>query len=246
MTLDQNFAEGVREQLIATARGSSPIAARTRHTRIALGLGSAIGAASLLTAGALVVAGITPGSHIVSELGGAVSESNTGTATVELGERPSTANAVQFTITCTSAGAFEVSYADTYGPSGTSWVCSDTPDLSEGTVPVGHTVTLAEQPLAEGETSFVVTTDPGTTWNVVAQYANSVTTDWGVNANGQTYGTPNENGSPDLTAAQATNGEVGYIYSDQQMNDTQQAPHTLPVYESDGVTVIGEFPIGDS
>jgi hypothetical protein len=239
MTLDSRFAAGMREQLIDTVSGGSQLARSVHRRRLAVGVVGIAVAAALLTAGTLVVVGGEPGGHIVTPFGNPVAESNTGTATVELGERPAGANAVSFSITCTSAGAFEVSYADTYGPSGTSWECG-----GGSILPVGHTITIAEHPLAAGQTSFVVTTDDDTTWTVEAQYATSVTTPWGINANGQTYGTPNENGIPDLTAAQATNGKVGYYESDAMWDGAEG--DTLPVYESDGTTVIGEFRIDSS
>ncbi len=251
MTLDTRFAAGMREQLIDTASGTSPLARGLHRRRIALGVVGTAAAAALLTAGTLVAVGGVPGEHLVTGLGNEVTQSFTGSATVELGVPTAAANAVSFEITCTSAGAFDVEFAD---GTGLSWECSDTPGLNErttddpydSTLPVGHVVTVREQLLAAGETSFGVTTGASTTWTITSQYATSVTTPWGINANGQTYGTANEKGIPDLTAAQATNGEVGYIYSDELMNDSRQDFHTIPVYESDGVTVIGEFPIGDS
>ena len=252
MTLDSNFAASVRDQLVETAAGRSALARHTHRTRLALGVVAGVAVAGLLTAGAIVAAGI-PGDHIVTSLGPAVTESHTGTASVELGARPEGANAVSFSITCMSAGAFSVTYADTYGPSGVLWECSDTPGLNDrttddpydSTLPVGHVVSVKEQPLAAGETSFVVTTDPGTTWTVSARYANSVTTDWGVNANGQTYGAPNEKGAPDLIPVRATNGAIGYSYWSDFMSHGDEGD-TFPVYESDGTTVIGEFYIGNS
>jgi hypothetical protein len=271
MTFDTKFAAGVREQLVDTAAGITSLAKHTHRTRLALGLAAGAVAAGLLTAGAIIATGI-PGEHIVTGLGSAVTQSHTGTATVELGTRPQGANSVSFSITCTSAGVFSVTYADTYGPSGTEWECSDTPGLNDrttddpydSTVPVGHVVTIKEQALATGETAFVVATDATTTWTISARYANSVTTDWGVNANGQTYGVPNEKGFPDLEAVADMDGNIAYIYSaqiwagipaDLPENATQQeidawnAEHaddvtSIPAYKSDGVTIIGEWVTG--
>jgi len=61
-----------------------------------------------------------------------------------------------------------------------------------------------------------------------------------MNANGQTYGVPNERGIPDLEAVYASNCEIGYVYR----TDPRSEGHSIPVYESDGETVIGEFWIG--
>jgi hypothetical protein len=252
MTLDTKFAAHVRAQLVDTAAGSTSLAKRTHRTRIAIGLTAGVAAAALLTAGAIVATGI-PGSHIVTPVGTVVTQSHTGTATVELGPRPDGVNAVSFSITCTSAGAFELTHPESDQGTGTVWVCSDTPGLNEATevdpyditLPVGHVTHIKEQPLEPGATSFVVQTDPGTTWTITARYATSVTTEWGVNADGQTYGTPNEKGNPDLIAVQATNGAIGYSYWTDFMSHGKQGD-TFPVYESDGTTVIGEFFIGNS
>lgn len=251
MTLDTRFAAGMREQLIDTAAGTSPLAKRTRRTRLAIAAAAGITAAALLTAGA-IVATVMPGEHIVTDAGAVVTQSYTGTATVELGARPDGANAVAFSITCTSAGAFSLTFPDPTGDTGILWVCSDTPGLNEATeidpydstLPVGHVTRVKEQALLPGATSFAVTTDPGTTWTISAHYVTSVTTDWGVNANGQTYGTPNEKGSPDLIPVQATNGAIGYSLSSDFMTYGDEGD-TFPVYESDGTTVIGEFYIGN-
>ena len=76
----------------------------------------------------------------------------------------------------------------------------------------------------------------------------------GTNERGQSLGTADTTEAlPDLVAAIATNGRTGYINSttlDTEMptNPAQaaatgrtQAPPTVPVYDRDGVTVIGEF-----
>ena len=81
------------------------------------------------------------------------------------------------------------------------------------------------------------------------------------NANGQTYGSSSGvsfDSQPDLILAIATNGRTGYISRDaMEAVDgsnvsslaqaaaymSQDASHTIPVYEQDGTTVIGSFAI---
>lgn len=81
------------------------------------------------------------------------------------------------------------------------------------------------------------------------------------NANGQTYGSSSGvtyGSQPDLILAVATNGRTGYISRDaMEAVDgssvsslsqaaaymSQDASHTIPVYEKDGTTVIGTFVI---
>lgn len=247
MTLDTQFAAGMREQLIDTAAGRGPVAARSRRTRLAVGVGSAAVAVALLTAGAVIAANL-PGEHIVTDLGTSSTASFTGTSTVELGAPPEGANSISFSISCSSAGAFSVTFAD---GSGISWECSDTPgpresttiDPYDQTVPVGHVVNVTDQLLADGEDSFVVETGASTAWSIEWRFANSVTTDWGVNANGDTYGVPNERGVPTLHAVLASNCEFGYVYFDDFMSATDG--DATPVFESDGETVVGEFWTGN-
>lgn len=83
--------------------------------------------------------------------------------------------------------------------------------------------------------------------------------DWPRNAAGQTYGVQgNSSVAPDLIRVQATNGETGYVYSKQlaaldgpaptspkEALDWQKAhvgeTVSIPVYLSDGKTVVGQF-----
>lgn len=77
------------------------------------------------------------------------------------------------------------------------------------------------------------------------------------NESGQTWGTP-ETGAldPELVLAEATNGEVGYVFSSDLIgpeysspqeayeaspSTSQESPGSIPVYAVDGATVIGEF-----
>jgi hypothetical protein len=83
--------------------------------------------------------------------------------------------------------------------------------------------------------------------------------DWPRNATGQTYGVQgNSSVAPDLIKVLATNGKTGYVYSKQlaaldgpaptspkEALDWQKAHEgetvSIPVYLSDGKTVVGEF-----
>ena len=68
-----------------------------------------------------------------------------------------------------------------------------------------------------------------------------------------TYGVANDNGTPDLIAAIATNGRTGYVYARDleqpapttlQLGTPPGETRTIPVYTSDGQTEIGPFLIG--
>lgn len=85
--------------------------------------------------------------------------------------------------------------------------------------------------------------------------------DYPVNDRGQTYGVDSERieDEPDLIRAEATNGRVGYVmatdlappdfkspeeamaWSEEQEN--RSTPESVPVYASDGKTLVGEFTI---
>jgi hypothetical protein len=120
-------------------------------------------------------------------------------------------------------------------PESTGWNCATR----------STTVHIDDGYLALGSTSITVTADPGTTWTAVVHYARSMTLPWAVNAHGQTYGgVDKEYGAPDLQGARATNGRDGYIVTKQF--DAFRGCGYLPVYESDGTTVIGRFSIGIS
>ena len=77
-----------------------------------------------------------------------------------------------------------------------------------------------------------------------------------VNASGQTFGRGDGEVDPDLIRAQGTNGEVGYVLKTDLLGPElsspeevaewlrefpQDRPRDIPLYESDGRTVIGTF-----
>ena len=77
--------------------------------------------------------------------------------------------------------------------------------------------------------------------------------EFGVNDNGQTYGSGLLSTTPDLIAAIGVGGVHGYV-SDEELtrvglkshpeDSTLYSPKTIPLYDKDGQTVIGEFAIG--
>lgn len=234
-TLDPILASAIENELAALGAKNSRL---QRHQRRARGVSAAIGTialAGVLTGGAIVISNF-PGETTTTPLGGIVAGKFTGTASIDLGARPAGAGAVILDVTCTEGGTMVVPLAGEHHDTAT-WDCSnpirkDTTHITNGRLP------------AAGSTSITITADPGTQWSVTAQYASRSTTAWGVNDNGQTYGAPNENGLPDLSAAQATNGKLGYILNTELVSINHDG--SINVYESDGTTVIGKFPIGDN
>lgn len=197
-----------------------------------------------------------PGGTRVTHLSEPVTVTETGTATVELGEKPPGATGVAMVLDCLSPGDF------TY-PDGAGMIC-DAGDAGETSVAeedfvVGSYVI----DLAEGVNRIEIRATEGASWRLTTSYVSSEVTDWGVNANGETYGVENENGSPDLLAVTATNGESGYArvaemnaafgpqptspeHALEMQEDRAGQTISVPVYESDGETVIGEFVFGES
>jgi hypothetical protein len=119
-------------------------------------------------------------------------------------------------------------------------------------------------PLGPGVDSVTITTSANASWTLRASYVNQVTTSWGVNAKGETYGVQNQQGTPDLLAVVIDHGKVhGYVESSElncaaggDVNSPAEASKwdkesknrnvSVPVYNSDGTTVIGTFVTGDA
>ncbi|WP_217181140.1 hypothetical protein [Streptomyces sp. AC495_CC817] len=232
--MERTFAESVERELAAIGTGRSRLQRtqrRMRATTIAVGSLALVG--SLTGASVMVLNGL-PGETEITPAAEEVTGSHTGTAEIELGPVPAGADRIVLDITCSDGGVMEVPTrpGQGAGASSVSWNCSDPRE--------GDTVHIQDALLPAGcETGIVITAAPGTSWTYVARYASSVTSDWGVNDSGETFGVPNDSGVPDLIRAQATNGESGYI-RDSEMGITG----CIPVYESDGATKIGLFPNG--
>lgn len=197
-----------------------------------------------------------PGATRVTLLSERVTVTETGTATVELGEKPPGATGVAMVLDCLSAGDF------TY-PDGAGMIC-DAGDAGETRVPEEDFVVASYViDLAEGADTVEIRATEGASWRLTTAYVSTEVTEWGVNSNGQTYGVPNDNGEPDLIPVIATNGRSGYALV-AEMNaaygpEPTSPEHALemqeeragglvrvPVYESNGETVIGEFVFGES
>lgn len=233
--MDPTLADAVRGELASIGTKNSLLQRHQRRSR-ALALTIGVVAVAGVTMGAAVVVNNLPGTTTIAPLGSIVTATHTGTATIDLGAAPAHADAVILDLTCLS-------------PQGTVTVPTDNSINSSGDS-VTTECSMVESPThiddgllpKAGTTTMTITADPGTSWKIVAQYASSATSAWGVNPNGQTYGVPNGKGMPDLQSAQATNGKVGYISTKQILSFPGKG--YLNVYESDGTTVIGQFPIG--
>ncbi|MDP9983310.1 hypothetical protein J2W14_002723 [Pseudarthrobacter oxydans] len=241
--VDDRFSNALRAELVAQVHPPAPVRAR-RHTRVWLG-GGALAGAFLFGGIGATAAGLfqIPGTEQVTPLASPVMEIHTGTATVGLGEPPAGATGIEMTLTALSPGWFQ--FPDGASASFTE-ISTDSRFNSSG-----YTI-----PLAPGQDSITIRTDPGNRWQLSAKYVEQERTQLGVNAKGETYGVESpENGAPDLIAVMATNGSSGYAYAkdlyggpmptspdDAAKNfNTPRPPREIPVFLSDGETQVGVF-----
>jgi hypothetical protein len=243
LRVDDRFSNALEAELVARVQKSSPARIR-RRLRLWLSAGALAGAGLLGGIGA-AAAGffVLPGAEQVTPLASPVTETYTGTATVELGEPPEGTTGIELKLTALTPGWFAF-------PDGAN--ASFTQDDTDGRLNESR-YTL---PLNPGQHSVTITTDPESRWQLTAKYVKQVRTRLGVNAKGETYGVESpENGTPDLIAVMATNGASGYVYArelyggpmptspeDAVKNfNTPRPPREIPVYLSDGKTTAGIF-----
>ncbi|WP_146071033.1 hypothetical protein [Cryobacterium sp. Y57] len=192
-----------------------------------------------------------PGAQEVTEFGASVVKTATGTDTVQLDAVPDGATGVFVSLTCLTPGTF--TFED-----GASIGCT-MDDVGQATGGGSYTLTLSP-----GQQSITITTPLESSWTITATSVSERTTEWAVNDNGETYGALNEGGEPDLIAVIATNGNEGFVHAGElaHADGSEQAATftspeqalawqdsmagknvSVPVYQNDGETRIGEFTI---
>ena len=238
ITNTEDRAVALRAALVATVSR----APRRRRWRIVVASGAG-GLLALGGAAAAADAWLLPGADEVVAMGSVVTVTEVGDAQVDLGPAPAGATHVDFTFTCLDPGTFHF------------------PDGSWGTCDQGYVgmLTGGSMSLDHAHNPFLFTMTAGARWTATLQYVSRERTAYGVNAKGDTYGVMGSDFTePDLVSAIATNGREGYVYAKELEGPTPSSPaealrwqeeHTgevtrIPVYLSDGETVIGEFQIG--
>jgi hypothetical protein len=252
LEMDPVFTAALREVLVATVEDTPRV---RRRWRWRLGAGMFVGS-TLVAGGVALAAGVfsPPGAPIDTPLGSIVTVTRTGSATIDIGPPPARATDLSLTLTCLTVGTFDF-------PNGSSVSC-DAADLS-------HPPPAARQasevvPLSPSEHTVTIDTSANASWTLQAMYVNRVTTPWGINASGESYGVQNKNGTPDLIAVVVDQGKTqgyvkaaeincaagGDVESPAQALDWDKASQnrniSIPVYESNGTTVIGTFIVGDA
>ena len=237
--------EAAIRRLILEHAATAPKPARARRHRWWVGAGIFTGVGLVGGAGAVAAGFFTePGGDIVTEVAVPSEGDYMGTQTIDLGPAPEGATHISTELTCLSAGTL-------YWEDGASMGC--------GPKDIGTRPALYTMPLKPGQHSTEVrTSTPEVRYRLKATYVNQTPTEWAVNENGDTYGAANGKGEPDLVSVIATNGKLGYAYSKDlqgpEINNPQEAIEYMetmkgttlmvPVYESDGETVIGDFQMG--
>ena len=239
-----DVARAVREELTAIGTKRSRLQRHQRRVRM-LSISIAAVLVAGVSTGAAIVVNAFPGSTTVTPVGGVRSTTHTGTGALELGPVPKGATRVIVTVRCVnpqgSISIKAVPQVKTDPFEVATFYCTGGGSVDpQGRVHPWH-MKDALLPVP-GSTSITITADPGTTWTVAGQYATSSMTPWAKNAKGEAYGQCNIDGCPQLIGARATNGKDGFVLTTQF--ETFQGNGYIPVYESDGTTVIGRFSIG--
>lgn len=247
--MSTEFREALRTELVHRAELAQQ---RRRVLRWRWITGGTLGV--LLAGGATFAAADLfnqPGAPATSTVAEESTVTGTGTRTIDLGPAPNTATGVWVDITCLTAGTYEL------GAGGASLTCTEDDAGTE------HGRAWGPFPLSVlQDDAFTLATSSDAAWELTLAYVNEETTDWAMNQSGQTYGVENGNGSPDLIAVIASNGRGGYVHrTDLEEADGTAAARefsspeealrwqeeragktfTVPVYEADGTTLIGEF-----
>jgi hypothetical protein len=250
--MSEEFRQALRTELVHRAERAQANT-RARHWRWITG-----GTLGLLLAGGATFAAADlfnqPGAPVTSTVADEVTVTGAGTRTIGLGPAPGSATGVWVDIRCLTAGSFDL------GAGGASLTCTD---VDAGTEQ-GRVFGSFPMSVLRGDT-FTLTADADAKWELTVAYVEEELTDWASNESGQTYGVENPDGIPDLIAVVATNGREGYVHrAELEEADGTAAAHeftspedaikwqeeragktfTVPVYEADGITQIGEFVIG--
>lgn len=252
MKMDPVFTAALREALVATVKDAPRV---RRRWRWRVGTGTFLGV-TLVAGGVALASGVfsLPGAPVNTPLGNVITATRTGTATIDVGTPPATATDVSLALTCLTAGSF-------YFPNGSSMNC-DSADINHAP-PIDGPASEVE-PFTAGVDTVTIKTSPNATWRLQAMYVNQVTTSWGVNASGETYGVANQRGTPDLVAVIINQGHTDGYVKETELNcaaggdvaslaealawdkSSQNRVITIPVYESDGVTLVGTFTVGSA
>ncbi|MCL2423592.1 MAG: hypothetical protein FWD11_06830, partial [Micrococcales bacterium] len=191
-TMDETFAQGLRVALVERVQATKP----RRSARWRWLVGSAAAGAVLAVGGGIAFATsgglLVPGGDTVTPLADTVSVTGRGTQTVDLGTPPEGTTGISITLTCLTPGTFVTDSGagltcdqwDVDNVQAATWIHDLRPwQAVPGTVQQPDALPLAE---TRTLTTITITTTPDARWHLDATYSSLTTTDWGVNAHGQT------------------------------------------------------------
>jgi len=236
--MDPEFAAALRRTLLEQAKPQrSRVPGSYRRTAL-VGLGTIVGLGAMGAAAAAVF-GI-PGADVETSLSAPVELNTVGRASVLLGDVPERANGVHFEFTCTSPGTYVIDEAGIV--------------LSCGKADAGRTSAGVVSVDTVKDGTLEVRSESKGTWELRVWYVATNQIPLARNDNGETYGVESEELQPDLIYVVADNGKDGYVRRadveagrrhqptnpDDAVNHNPK-PFEVPVYQSDGKTVIGTF-----
>lgn len=255
-TFTPERAAAVREALIAVAAAESPTRSRRTIWAALLVVGGIVAGAGG-TAGAFAATGVlsprpvetsvssaypgaipappgvTPGSMLVTRLGGSFSVAFEGTTGVDVPDAPSGATLLEATVVPTAPGDLSIGVDSSGDNPRISATASDIREGSAGSLGF---------PIADvGETLYLDA--EGMTGVVTLQWTVQVPTELGVNARGQTYGVMGAAvGEPDLVpfTGEAPDGSPvdGYVRT-VDLRGMGDEGGEIPLFRVDGETQIG-------
>ena len=241
-TLDPVFASALRRELVDLPT-AKPSRKRRRAAFITAGV---LGVGTL--GGVTAVAGLRPAGEVASPpLAPPVILNGVGPAKVVLPAAPGGATYLRVELACFDGTRCATPGGGVDGVGGydghMAKVQRDALPVTDKPDPRNQQV-LARLDPASG---LAVEVNPGTHWRLYAVYTDGLDPEVAPVGNGKVLGIPGNVTVPDLVPAVATNGKTGWVsyhlLTDQAdprltSDGTSQAP--IPVYDTDGTTVIGE------
>lgn len=237
-TLDPIFRSALRDELTslpeaATRRDHAPADDRPRRFKIPAFVAGVFG---LVVVGGAAMAGLLPpGQAATAPLAPPVILNGVGPATLAMPAAPDGAAYLRLELACFEAARCFTAGGGIEGPGGQTLVQRDALPLTDEVDPT-NVQSLDPLDPAKG---VAIDVDADTRWRLYAVYTDSLSPEAAPVGDDQTLGIPNNSVVPDLIPAVATNGRPGWASYSLMLTDGD-GRSTVPVYDEDGTTVIGE------
>jgi len=247
--LDERFADTLRNSLVEHVGG------RPRRPRMVPAIAVAA-LAALVISGSIAYADLNPG-KLETPLARPIIVTDVGSAVIKLPPAPPGATHLRMILSCMTPGLCETPEG---GVSGGSWSSDTGPAMQASYLPLTTAPdpqSAEEPPVLDPAEGLQITAGAHVVWRLYAVYVDEYESPWFTNQSGQTYGVPNNSISgPNLIAVWADDGQLGYTpmaallgaSAQPQFRDEEDvlayilsppSPQRLPVYETDGATIVG-------